>query len=75
MISCEQASLICNKSQYDEASFFEKLKLRFHLAWCKTCAKHSSKNTQLTSLCQNANLQSLSEKEKLRMKKELEGKL
>ncbi len=74
MISCEKASIICNKSQYNEASWFEKLKLRFHLAYCKTCSKYSAKNTQFTTLCQNAHLQSLSEKEKLRMKEELKGK-
>lgn len=75
MISCEQASMICNKSQYDEASWFEKIKLRLHMAFCKTCAKYSAKNTQFTALCQNAHLQSLSEKEKSRMKEELKEKL
>ena len=68
MISCEKAAIICNKTQYREATFMEKLKLKFHLAMCKTCPDFSSRNAKLTSLCQKADLQSLSEADKLKMK-------
>ena len=71
MISCEKAAIICNKTQYGEASFMDKLKLKFHLFMCKTCSGFSKKNTQLTTLCEKANLQSLSEQEKLKMKEQL----
>jgi len=86
MISCEKAAVICNKTQYNEASFMEKLKLRFHLFimeklklrfhlfMCKNCSAFTKKNTKLTALCENAKLQSLSEQEKLRMKKKLQSK-
>lgn len=73
MISCEKAAKICNKSQYNEASLWEKLQLHMHLLVCKTCAKFSKKNTQLTSLCDQANLQGLSEKEKAEMKRKLQN--
>lgn len=71
MISCEKAVHICDKTQYKEATFVEKLKLKFHLFICKTCSTHSARNTQFTSLCQQANLNSLSEEEKLKMKQQL----
>ncbi len=71
MISCEKAAHICDKTQYREATFMEKMKLKFHLFMCKTCSTHSSRNTQFTSLCQKADLQSLSEQEKLKMKQQL----
>lgn len=74
MISCDEAAIICNKTQYREASFIEKLKLRFHLLVCKVCPDYVKKNTQLTVLCQKAHLKSLSEKDKLRMKEELNNK-
>jgi len=74
MISCEKAATICNKAQYNEATFMEKMKLKFHLFMCKTCAKHSKKNGQFTSLCQKANLHSLSEQEKMLMKQQLQKK-
>jgi len=74
MNSCEKASAICNKAQYKEASFIDRLKLRYHLLVCKTCSEFTKKNTELTSLCDKANLQSLSEQEKLKMKEQLQGK-
>ncbi|SIS83537.1 hypothetical protein SAMN05421766_104260 [Zobellia uliginosa] len=74
MISCEKAAIICNKAQYREATFIEKLKLRFHLLMCKTCSKATKKNTQLTSLCDKANLHSLTENDKLKMKEILQEK-
>lgn len=74
MISCEKAALICNKAQYNEASFMEKVKLKFHLMICKTCSIYTKKNTEFTTLCEKANLNSLSEQEKIRMKEELKDK-
>lgn len=71
MISCEKAAIICNKTQYEEASFMDKLKLRFHLFMCKTCSKFTKKNTELTSICEKANLHTLSEPEKIIMKEQL----
>lgn len=72
MISCEKAALICNKTQYREATFMGKMKLRFHLFICKTCPSFSKRNSQLTSICDKANLQSLSELQKEDMKKALQ---
>ena len=69
MISCEKAALICNKTQYREATFMEKMKLKFHLLLCKNCPEFSKRNTKLTALCQKANLQSLTKEDKHRMKK------
>lgn len=68
MISCEKAALICNKAQYREATFMEKMKLKFHLFICKNCPEFSRQNTKLTSLCQKADLQGLSEADKTKMK-------
>lgn len=71
MISCEKATLICNKAQYGEASFVDLLKMKLHHLICKTCAKHSSTNTHLTSLCKKANLRGLTPAEKEKMKETL----
>ncbi|WP_425235919.1 hypothetical protein [Ulvibacterium sp.] len=75
MISCEKAALICNKTQYREATFMEKIKLKMHLFMCKTCSAFTKKNTELTALCEKANLHSLSEGEKIKMKQQLEQKI
>lgn len=71
MISCDKAAIICNKAQYREATFLERLKLRFHLFMCKNCCKATEQNSKLTTLCEKAKLQSLSRKEKLKMKEKL----
>jgi hypothetical protein len=71
MITCEEAAIICNKAQYKEATFWEIVKLRFHLLICKVCALYARKNEKLTTLCQKANLKGFSEDEKIRMKQQL----
>ncbi|MFS4416586.1 hypothetical protein [Maribacter sp. 2307ULW6-5] len=68
MISCEKATLICNKTQYGEASFLDILKLRYHLYRCQNCAKATERNTKLTTLCEKAKLYSLKEEDKEKMK-------
>ncbi|NJB72785.1 hypothetical protein GGR42_003276 [Saonia flava] len=75
MISCEEAAKICNKAQYNEAPLLEKLRLKLHILFCNTCSKFSKKNTQLTSLCDKADLRCLSESEKVEMKEKIKPEL
>lgn len=74
MISCDKAADICTRAQYNEASQWEKLKLKYHLWFCKICAEYSKNNKKLTSLCSKANLKNLSEGEKLEMKERMKKK-
>ncbi|UOY05151.1 hypothetical protein L0P88_14490 [Muricauda sp. SCSIO 64092] len=71
-ISREKAKEICTKSQYGEATWWEILQLKVYLFFSKELAQFSAKNTKLTSLCEHANLQTLSEKDKEQLKKVLE---
>ena len=75
MITCDEARIICHKTQYDDASFFEVLKLKFHLLICKACSAFSSKNTKLTTLCEEATLRNLSDTDKLEMKRRINEKI
>lgn len=52
-ITCDEATAICNKAQYGEATFSEKLKLRWHMLVCKFCALYVKQNTTLTKLFKN----------------------
>ena len=74
MISCEEAEEICNKAQYNEATFWEKLKLWFHTFMCKICAQFTKENAKLSTLCRKADLKSLTEDEKAGMKQDLTNK-
>ncbi|WP_420400726.1 hypothetical protein [Flagellimonas sp.] len=74
-ISREKAKELCTKSQYGEATWWELLQLNVYVLLFKECADFSAKNQKLTSLCDKANLNSLSESEKESMKKDLENRL
>ncbi|HHC80175.1 MAG TPA: hypothetical protein ENK46_09860 [Flavobacteriia bacterium] len=50
-VSCEEATAICNKNQYKEASFWEKMKLQIHLFICKKCGLYSKQNATITKVC------------------------
>lgn len=49
-ITCDEATTICDKSQYKEASFFEKLQLSWHLFKCKVCSLYVTQNRKMTDL-------------------------
>ena len=75
-INCDEATAICNKNQYKEASFWEKLKLGIHIFICKKCSQYSKQNAILTDVC-NKHLhkcdaeQKLTEKEKGKLQTEV----
>ncbi|RCS26097.1 hypothetical protein DUT90_09985 [Polaribacter sp. WD7] len=61
-ITCDQATTICDKNQYGEASLLEKLKLNLHFIRCKICFKYTKQNMTLTKIykgharsCQHVN--------------------
>jgi len=51
-LTCNQATTICDKSQYKEASFWELVKLNLHLFLCKRCGKYAKQNS-IMSKCYN----------------------
>ncbi len=77
-ISCDEATTICTKNQYKEATLMEKIKLNIHLLSCKICGLYSKQNVKLTEIC-NKHLQKpdcenkLSDEEKNALKEKLKG--
>jgi hypothetical protein len=49
-ITCDEATTICDKNQYGEATLFEKLKLNLHFIQCKICRKYTKQNMTLTKI-------------------------
>jgi len=49
-ITCDEATTICDKNQYGEASLFDKIKLNIHFIRCKICALYTKQNTLLTKV-------------------------
>jgi hypothetical protein len=76
-ITCDEATTICDKSQYNEASFAEKIKLNLHFLSCKICRLYTRQNKRMSDLFKiqsldcKSRINLLSKAEKDGFKKEL----
>jgi len=71
IIKCEEANHTCDKTQYKEASLWEKIKLNIHLIYCVACRKYTAKNTKLTRAVDKAKPKTLGSQQKAKMEKAL----
>ncbi|MCB0452867.1 MAG: hypothetical protein KDC94_08230 [Aequorivita sp.] len=74
-LKCDEAVHVCDRSQYNEASFLEKLKLKMHILICGLCRGHAKRNTKLTETIKSANLKTLLPEEKQSLKKRLQQEI
>ena len=58
-ISCKEAKHICDKSQYNESSFWERIQLSIRLVWCSITRAYYKKNKKLTELIENAHSETM----------------
>ncbi len=80
LITCEEATAICNKNQYGEASAWDKIRLGLHSLGCVHCKTYSTQNNILTKLmgihthsCSNSG--HLTDEDKVELEENLSGKL
>ncbi|MDT0293997.1 hypothetical protein ACFQ3R_06565 [Mesonia ostreae] len=71
--NCEKYGVFCEKCQYNEASYWERLKLKFHLLFCGGCRKYSKKNTHLSAAIRNAKFSNLTPEEQENFKQMLQS--
>ncbi|MFV9550063.1 hypothetical protein [Algibacter sp. PT7-4] len=69
-ISCEEAQHICDKSQYDESTIWERIELTIRLSWCKYTKAYYKRNKKLTKALEKAEVECLDQDCKDSMKKE-----
>ncbi len=69
-LKCDEANIICDKNQYKEAGFWEKLKLNIHLIYCRVCRKYSIRNSKLTNAIKS-NYKTISLEDKQALKERL----
>lgn len=74
-IGCDEATHCCDKSQYDEASLVEKIKLTIHTMYCEACRNYSSNNRKLTKLMKNNDMAAMDSSEKTELEKAFEKEL
>lgn len=74
-ISCDEANHSCDKSQYNEASFWERVKLSIHLIYCKACRKYTKNNGKLTELMNKSSVEAMNTNEKTELQKAFDNEL
>ncbi|WP_457616771.1 hypothetical protein [Lutibacter sp.] len=47
-LTCDEATTICDKTQYGEAGLWERVKLGLHFLMCRTCGLYSKQNQVMT---------------------------
>ena len=67
-LKCNEATNVCDKSQYNEAGFFDKIALKIHLLMCKLCKGYAKRNASLTETIKSANIKTLHPDEKQAIK-------
>lgn len=75
MKSCDEIQVICSKSQYGEASFWERLQFKLHLIICKACRGFTKRNSHLSTLLQRVPENGLSKAEKQAIKDKLNNEI
>ena len=61
--SCQEIALLSEKNQYKEANFWERLRIKMHILYCERCRNYEKDNKQLSSILNDAQLDSLTDKE------------
>jgi hypothetical protein len=72
-LSCAEAAEVCTKAEYNEAGFIDKIRLRLHLYFCRTCKEYYHNNKKLTGLLKKANLKPCSSREKENFKEKIKN--
>jgi hypothetical protein len=75
IIPCDEANHVCDKTQYNDATLWEKIKLNIHLIYCRACRKYTINNTMLTIAIKKADVECLDKKCKDARKKDFEKAL
>ena len=74
-ISCDEAKHICDKTQYGEASGWERLKLGLRLSWCKFTKAYSKNNNKLSNVMKKGEVNCLKSNEREKLQKKFEQEL
>ena len=74
-LSCQEANHVCDKNQYKEATFWEKVKLNIHLIYCAACRKYSANNGKLSKLFKASKVEAMDPTAKDELKSAFEKEL
>lgn len=72
---CDEANHVCDKTQYNNATLWEKIKLNIHLIYCRACRKYTANNSKLTKAIKKSDVECLDKTSKDLMKRDFEKAL
>lgn len=67
-INCHEGKMLCDKNQYNETTFWEKIKLNWYLMVCSECRSYTANNNKLTKAIKNPKVHCVSNQEKNALK-------
>lgn len=74
-LKCYEANHFCDKNQYKEASFWEKVKLNIHLIYCRACRKYTARNMKLTKTVKNPKVKTMPRGDKQILREQLQKEM
>ena len=74
-MKCKDANHVCDKVQYKESSFWEKIKLSIHLLYCRACRKYTANNAKLSEVINESKIETIHTSEKEKMKEQLKKEM
>lgn len=74
-INCDDAKQICDKSQYNESSFWDRFRLNVKSLFCNVTRSYVKKNRQLSNLFQNNDVHCMCNKTKGKLKAKFHNEL
>ncbi len=74
-LECHEANHICDKNQYKEAGFWEKVKLNIHLIYCKACRKYTARNMRLSKAIKDPKVKTMPRNDKQALKEQLQREI
>lgn len=70
-INCQEGKMLCDKSQYNEITLWEKVKLNMYLILCGECRSYTANNNKLTQAIKSPKVHTVTANEKNRLKERL----
>ena len=74
-INCDEAKLICDKSQYNESTWWDRFRLNIRLIYCNITRAYSKRNQQLSKLVTDDKVECMENKAKVDLKTKFEKEL
>lgn len=74
-INCDEAMFICDKSQYNESTFWERFRLNIRYIYCNITRSYVKRNNKLSDLVSNENVACMNSQSKTELKTKFEKEL